>query len=338
VETKIYVYEYHNFTDYTLWTVFQEDFEDFTADTFGKVRVDTRARLRTHLLRRGVYVATHNKRDSISKVLIDTIVGEEFHKWTDEEITSTLAELGSMASISLRKRLNPAQDSLVGAPQPPPSADPPRPPPPKDDQPPPLPPPPPSADPLLPSPPADPPRPPPPEDHQPPPLPPLPLATDGATSPIYSKEAATIAKIYMEDQKYNGVSESFDFKLAIFNCEGEEEDSEAEDDVVLSNGLTSHDSSLKPVKQLREVIETCKMWWDDHGGFVDIPEDEWMEIPLMKDWEKRVTKQADTTAFFHRWRIKPAHWNRVSIMTHRGQETSNIALIEFRNSVAYIQH
>jgi len=34
--------------------------------------------------------------------------------------------------------------------------------------------------------------------------------------PTYSKEAATIAKIYTDDQKYNRVSNSFDFKLTIF--------------------------------------------------------------------------------------------------------------------------
>ena len=34
--------------------------------------------------------------------------------------------------------------------------------------------------------------------------------------PMYSKEAATIVKIYTDDQKYNGVSNSFNFKLTIF--------------------------------------------------------------------------------------------------------------------------
>jgi len=33
---------------------------------------------------------------------------------------------------------------------------------------------------------------------------------------MYSKEVATIAKIYTDDQKYNRVSNSFDFKLTIF--------------------------------------------------------------------------------------------------------------------------
>jgi hypothetical protein len=34
--------------------------------------------------------------------------------------------------------------------------------------------------------------------------------------PVYSKEVATIAKIYTDDQKYDGVNDSFDFKLTIF--------------------------------------------------------------------------------------------------------------------------
>jgi len=33
---------------------------------------------------------------------------------------------------------------------------------------------------------------------------------------MYSKEAATITKIYIDDQKYNRVSNSFNFKLTIF--------------------------------------------------------------------------------------------------------------------------
>ena len=33
---------------------------------------------------------------------------------------------------------------------------------------------------------------------------------------MYSKEAAIVTKMYTDSQKYNRVSESFDFKLAIF--------------------------------------------------------------------------------------------------------------------------
>jgi hypothetical protein len=34
--------------------------------------------------------------------------------------------------------------------------------------------------------------------------------------PTYSKKIITIAKIYTDDQKYNSISNSFDFKLTIF--------------------------------------------------------------------------------------------------------------------------
>ena len=34
--------------------------------------------------------------------------------------------------------------------------------------------------------------------------------------PIYSKEVAIIAKIYTDNQKYNKVNNSFNFKLTIF--------------------------------------------------------------------------------------------------------------------------
>ena len=33
---------------------------------------------------------------------------------------------------------------------------------------------------------------------------------------MYSKEATTIIKIYTDDQKYNNINNSFDFKLIIF--------------------------------------------------------------------------------------------------------------------------
>jgi hypothetical protein len=33
---------------------------------------------------------------------------------------------------------------------------------------------------------------------------------------MYSKEAAIVTKMYIDDQKYNRVNDSLDFKLAIF--------------------------------------------------------------------------------------------------------------------------
>jgi hypothetical protein len=57
---------------------------------------------------------------------------------------------------------------------------------------------------------------------QPPATPPVPPQGAGATvtqPPTrsgYGKEIATVTKIYTDDQKYSGVDDSFDFKLAIF--------------------------------------------------------------------------------------------------------------------------
>jgi hypothetical protein len=50
VKTKIHVHTEADFTDYTLWAIFQEEFEAFTTDDFKKLRTDTRARLCTYLL------------------------------------------------------------------------------------------------------------------------------------------------------------------------------------------------------------------------------------------------------------------------------------------------
>ena len=80
MKTKMHVYIEADFTDYILWAIFQEEFGAFTIDDFRKLRTDTRARLRTHLLRRGVYVAKHNNRYLISKVLVDVLTEEEPYK------------------------------------------------------------------------------------------------------------------------------------------------------------------------------------------------------------------------------------------------------------------
>jgi len=80
METKIYEYTYKNFTDYTLRLLFQEEFEGFTIEDFRKIRFVTRVKLRTHLLQRGVYVATHSNRYPLYKVLHNVLTEEEPHE------------------------------------------------------------------------------------------------------------------------------------------------------------------------------------------------------------------------------------------------------------------
>jgi len=80
IETKIYKYIYKNFTDYILWSLFQEEFEGFTIKDFRKIRSIIRAKLRTYLLQRGVYVATYSNRYPLYKVLHNVLIEEEPHK------------------------------------------------------------------------------------------------------------------------------------------------------------------------------------------------------------------------------------------------------------------
>jgi len=80
METKIYKYIYKNFTDYTLWSLFQEEFEGFTIKDFRKIRSVTRAKLYTHLLQRGVYVAIHSNRYPLYKVLYNVLTEKEPHE------------------------------------------------------------------------------------------------------------------------------------------------------------------------------------------------------------------------------------------------------------------
>jgi hypothetical protein len=204
--TKIYLHEKEDFSDYNLWFIFKEEFENWTEDNLKALRTDTKMKLRRHLLQRGVYVAPYKARLSLARVLLDVIQEEdEPHKWTDDELQATLQEVCPMITVSLRNRLNASLTQLAAnishnlrRPVTPPVTSPgatPAPAPPSDYK---------QIHSLL--------------DQM--------LhnkeggdnsTNDTATAaPKYSREAATIAKIYTDDQKYAGVANSFDFKLTIF--------------------------------------------------------------------------------------------------------------------------
>ena len=200
-------------------------------------------------------------------------------------------------------------------------------------------------------------------------------------------------------------------------------------EVQLENGVTVY-GETEAVRQLTGLVEEFQDVWEDKGDLVDIPETEWMDIPLVENWQElykagqaRVypvarpdrelidkefdqmqeqgklswIKEAtlftfpcfvvwrilangsrkgrvvvdiralnkitmpdaypvpiqtdilselreaafisvmDCSRFFHQWRVNPEHRNRLTISSHRGQETSNVAVMGFRNSVAYVQ-
>ena len=71
ITTKVYIYIQEEFTDYTLQTIFQEEFYRFTADDFKKIYFKLRAKLQIYLLKRGVYIAIYNNRYTLSKILFN---------------------------------------------------------------------------------------------------------------------------------------------------------------------------------------------------------------------------------------------------------------------------
>jgi nicotinate-nucleotide pyrophosphorylase len=115
VLTKIHIYTRDNFTDYTLWEVFSEDFEKFDIKDFKIIRSGTKAKLRLLLVSRGVFVGKRSPKLAIYQALHNTVHKEVQHKWTDEELTEALTEIGEpIVTRALRKRLNKDRTELRG--------------------------------------------------------------------------------------------------------------------------------------------------------------------------------------------------------------------------------
>lgn len=45
----------------------------------------------------------------------------------------------------------------------------------------------------------------------------------------------------------------------------------------------------------------------------------------------------DAASFFYQWPVKPEHRHRLAVVSHRGQEIFNVAVMSYRNSLAYVQ-
>ena len=183
------------------------------------------------------------------------------------------------------------------------------------------------------------------------------------------------------------------------------------------------------VTELNEVVNHYPSLWEDNGNVADVPEAEWMEIPLLDNWQElykpgqakvyplgtkdcelvdqafdklhqqgcmtwttqstpftypcfvvwkttpngrkgwvvvniralnRITmpnaypvpSQADILAavqgaayistvdcasFFYQWRVKPQDSHKLTVSSHQGQETFQVAVMSYRNSPAYVQ-
>jgi Reverse transcriptase (RNA-dependent DNA polymerase) len=52
---------------------------------------------------------------------------------------------------------------------------------------------------------------------------------------------------------------------------------------------------------------------------------------------KKYITVVDAMPFFYQWRVHPEDRNRLTVVSHRGQEVFNVAVMDYMNSVAYVQ-
>ena len=197
-----------------------------------------------------------------------------------------------------------------------------------------------------------------------------------------------------------------------------------EADSVMPNGVTVYQGNEK----IQNVVNQFPSLWEE-GGFAEVPQEDWMRIPLKADWEAQAPKTArvyplgkpaqevvdrtfdklhdqgkmewttsatpfsypvfvvwrimpsgerkgravvdirglnlitqpdlyplplqadlissvkgcryisviDCASFFYQWRVHPSDRHKLTVVTHRGQEYFNVAVMGYKNSPAYVQ-
>ena len=93
--TLFKLWEYNDFKamDDGLWTLFQDDFEMFSVDTFLRVHAQHLQSMYTFLRRGGVYVRTKQKRTTYAQLLFELIQEERQYSWTQENLDEVYIEL-----------------------------------------------------------------------------------------------------------------------------------------------------------------------------------------------------------------------------------------------------
>ncbi|KAI6251051.1 hypothetical protein HI914_00105 [Erysiphe necator] len=104
--SKYHLYERDNILDIDLWDLYQNDFKDFSAATFGKAKTRSIQQLRLCLVSRGVFVSKNDKRTTISQTLFKCLQEENPHEWTLDEINAAADSLSiPIISPKLLKQL-----------------------------------------------------------------------------------------------------------------------------------------------------------------------------------------------------------------------------------------
>src|SRR5450432_2959538 len=200
IQAKMYFYVEDQVGDGDLWDLFQEDFKDFNAEIFRQHQRDNQ-RIRQVLRCGGVFVASHTKNITIAKRIVEVLLEEDQHIWTANDLLEAKLDLekGPITSMQIKAGPTGFIHREIQVQTPGPGAAYPQ-----------------TQEALR------------PQAHNqalytPTSLPAILPAQalqqpyiQTTTTQASSKTISEVAKIYTEEQKYDGVNGSFDLKLAIF--------------------------------------------------------------------------------------------------------------------------
>lgn len=105
IRTKVYEYKLDRRKDENLRDLYQDDFKNFTEETFKMANQKELQNLRTCLRCGGVFVAHNTKQVTIARTLVDVINEDEQHKWTDQDVKNVASDLKNAPTISTNIKL-----------------------------------------------------------------------------------------------------------------------------------------------------------------------------------------------------------------------------------------
>lgn len=103
VDTKLHVYESQGYVDYNLWAAFRRDFKCFNdITTMGKIKWTDQMTLKTYLRCGGVWVAPGGRHVNRAGSLVDVLMEETMHEWSDDDILNPGEIRSDLANGNIR--------------------------------------------------------------------------------------------------------------------------------------------------------------------------------------------------------------------------------------------
>ncbi|RKF78017.1 Retrovirus-related Pol polyprotein from transposon 17.6 [Golovinomyces cichoracearum] len=113
----------------------------------------------------------------------------------------------------------------------------------------------------------------------------------------------------------------------------------------LTNGITIFGDSQQ-TKKFQLIIQQNAELWQERQNIAKVTKGEEMTIDLCDEWKNKYKpavaecpfiSKIDCASFIYQWSVKKEHQHRLTVASHRGQETFTCAVMEVRNSQAYVQ-